>query len=322
MSTILAAIKTGASRPVTVPPGDVGAAFVRRLFDAAISGWTPPEKNIFKLVRSTCQCANNAANSARHDEATAWISLANSLLKGFSRQAKPIAIGYVKFNEAYIYFARSAFDEAASCLEDGLRSANQHDSEQRGPNLVLEQLRTLHYLHLRAKILITKNDFSGAIAVLTDALRKSLELPTSPDTLDLAQHSCSRIVGELAIAAGIAGTPAEYIAATEQVDSLQAEGSAAEYFLFRNAYARMHLGNDVDGMMDFVRMGRMKTACWYVAAVELAAMLEPEERMIISIQASTWTDMPAILRSRLLAMTVQSLPTGNPGGSHSRPARP
>lgn len=322
MSNILSAIRTGASRPVNVLPGDVGATFVRRLFETAIATWTPAETNLFKLVRSTCQCANNAANASRHEEAATWITLASSLLEGFSRQARPVALGYVKFNEAYVYFARSAFEEATSCLDAGLHAANNGDAEQFGQRPPLEQLRTLHYLHLRAKILIAKSDFPGAISILTNALRKSLELPSSTETLELAQHSCSRIVGELAIATGIAATPQDYMTATAPVDMLRPEASAAEYFLFRSAYAQMHIDNNIDGMLDFVRMGRMKTACWYVAIVELAAMLAPTERMILSIQASTWTDMPATLRTRLLALTMRSLPAGTGGGTDSRPTQP
>ncbi len=70
----------------------------------------------------------------------------------------------------------------------------------------------------------------------------------------------------------------------------------------------LHNERQPDGMCDLVRIGRMKTICWYAGVVELAPHLSPSEGQVLAIHASTWRDMPVILRSRLLSLLSVARP--------------
>lgn len=55
---------------------------------------------------------------------------------------------------------------------------------------------------------------------------------SSSDNVELPNHACSRIAGELAMAAGIADTPEDYLEKTKAISVMQTEGSVAEFLFF------------------------------------------------------------------------------------------
>ncbi len=54
----------------------------------------------------------------------------------------------------------------------------------------------------------------------------------------------------------------------------------------------------------FSRTGAHEDRRWYSAIVEAATHLTPDERADIAITASQWRDMPAVLHSRLIALSA------------------
>lgn len=95
-----------------------------------------------------------------------------------------------------------------------------------------------------------------------------------------------------------------YLALTESLDQESTEGSVAEYLLYRQALAAWKQDGRTGPLIAFLELGRMKTVCWYAAVVEATTLLTPDERADIAITASQWRDMPAVLRSRLIALSA------------------
>lgn len=55
-----------------------------------------------------------------------WLSLATSILIGLPDTARPVALGYIKFNEAFVHYAQNNFANALACLEEGLLAELAH----------------------------------------------------------------------------------------------------------------------------------------------------------------------------------------------------
>lgn len=304
MSTdLFGAIQAGAARPVAIPPGEIGASFVRRLFDAAANQWNPREQYYFRLVRSTCQCANDAANHGQHQEAEKWISLAESISTALAGNAARTALSCIRFNESYLHFARKDYRASLSNLEMAIAADRPQGGESR-PGVAIDHLNFLHHLHLKGRVLSAAGDIPGAVKSLAEALIFAAGLPKTEgqEISELVDFSCSRVAGELSIIATLAADPGQYLRESKVLDQAPLSGSATEYPIFHQAYESMHNDHDCGGMADLVRSGRRRTICWYSAVVALASQLRPAERSSLTVQSSTWRDMPSVLRSRLLEM--------------------
>ncbi|MFZ5699287.1 MAG: hypothetical protein ACOY9J_11330 [Pseudomonadota bacterium] len=227
-------------------------------------------------------------------------------------EAKFSAFDFIKSNESYVYYARQDYAAALQCLDDATiahanyTASNANRAVEVDPTYSIRQsLQRLHYLHLGSRIHLAAGNFQAAIDCLvtaTVAANASAAGSGSPESTELLNFMCSRIAGELAIAAWYAPTPGEYFSATAGVIETAKEGSFVEYLFFRRALIALQENNDVREMIDFVELGRMKTVCWYAAALALGALMPPAERKALIILAATWRDMPAGLRSRMLAL--------------------
>lgn len=301
MSDAINAIREGAGRPLKMLPGEIGAAFVNGLFTASTAGWPKSDREAFHFIRSTCLCANNEANSGHHEEAARWLELSTAILQSLSAPCVPIGLGYIKFNEAYLCYARRDFPAAIKCLDEGLDAGNSTNPE--GSSILLECLRKLHHRHLLARVQLAQGLVPTAVQTLIDGLQEALAVTDgSPERVELLHHACSRMAGELAIATQHTISPPDYLALTRGVENARSEGSVSEYLIFRQAYEAFHIGKNPAPMIEFIRMGRMKTVCWYVAPLVIASTMTTGERKLLAILASTWRDMPALLRSRIISL--------------------
>ncbi len=299
-SEILSAIREGASRPVNVLPGEAGATFVRRLYDSASKNLTPTEREFFRLIRSTCQRANTAAQRHNHKEASQWIAMAKSILDGLSGEAHFASFSCIKSNEAFVFYMQQEFGPALECLDEALKNKRGVAAH---PNTSsnLESLMDFHYLHLRGKILLEEGDMDGAMREFEKALTNSMHMEASSiEDAELIDYSLSRISGELSIAAALAKNPEEYLLKTETISKIKSSGSFQEYIYFRDSYQSLHIEKIKKEMIELVKNGRQKTVCWYSAVIELMRFTSSTEARVIAIHASTWRDMPFLLCKNLL----------------------
>lgn len=331
MNSLLRSIKLGDSRAVRVLPGEVGALFVRRLYEATARSLPARDQEYFRMVSALCHRANDAAQHNRPDEAGDWISLASEMASYLAGEAKFSACDFIKSNESYVCYARQDYAAALQCLDDATiahanyTASNANSAVEVDPTYSIRQsLQRLHYLHLGSRIHLAAGNFQAAIDCLTTATMTANALAANngnPEATELLNFMCSRIAGELAISAWYAKTPGEYFSATAGVIETAKEGSFVEYLFFRRALIALQENNDVREMVEFTELGRMKTVCWYAATLALGPLMPPAERKALVILAATWRDMPAGLRSRMLALidwgsTEKQQPTRAPSANY------
>lgn len=301
MTPLLAAILKGAARPASPLPGEYGAQFILRLHEEAQRNLKAENARRFLLVRSCVHCAINAANRQEHDEAARWIRLAGHLTTLQTGDAHPVSLSCLKAAEAYCQLKNGNTKTSLYCLE----IADQADAKLSPEHYPALQAQRLHYRHLEARVLLEEDRTEDAILCLSSGLKKAAALAAQGYRhIDLLSYACSRLAGELAIAARSNIAIARYLALTESLGQENTEGSVAEYLLFRQALAAREQTCQTGPLIAFLELGRMKTVCWYAAVVEAAILLTADERADIAITASQWRDMPAVLRSRLIALLV------------------
>lgn len=299
-SAILSAIREGASRPVNILPGEAGATFVRRLYDSASRNLAPTEREYFRLIRSTCQRANTAAQRHSHKEASLWISLAKSILDGLSGEAHFASFSCIKSNEAFVFYMQQEFEAALECLDEALKNKREmgalpHISSN------LENLMDFHYLHLRGKIFLEEGKIDSAIGEFETALTNSMHIKNlSIEDVELIDYSLSRIAGEISVAAALSNNPEIHLSKTESISKTKAGGSFQEYVFFRDAYRTLHTEKSTRDMIEIVKSGRRKTVCWYSAVIVLMELTSRTEARVIATHASTWRDMPILLCKKLI----------------------
>lgn len=298
-SPIMKAILIGAARKVSPLPGEYGAQFIQRLHEDIHKNLKTEDSQRFLFIRSCVNCAINSSNQLDHDSALKWIKVANHLISLQLKDAINISRSCLKAAEAYCQLKAGKPDSALNCLDE----ANQADALASISEFPSIPAQRMHYIHLKARIMLSQNQPVPAIKLLLSGIEASTTLAKQGYRyIDLLSYSCSRLAGELAISNKKNISTGDYLSITESLTLNNSEGSITEYLHYRKSLFFMNLQNNIKPILDFIKLGRMKTICWYVAIIDVAKYLDYSEKTDLVILSSQWRDFPKELRDHLMEL--------------------